>query len=54
MQSHVVEEHEVGDVESDGKDAEPEWLLQLEDLLFSSARSERNKATGETKHVFVV
>ena len=54
MQSHVVEEHAVEDVESDGKDAEPEWLLQFEDLLFSSAPSGRNKATGETKHVYVV
>lgn len=45
-QSHVVEENVVKDVESDGKDAGPEWLLQLEDLLFSSAPSERNKATA--------
>ncbi len=35
------------DVESDGQDAEPEWLLQLQEVLFSSAPSERNKATGE-------
>jgi len=54
VQSHAVEKHAVGDVDSDGKDAEPEWLLQLEDLLFSSAPSKRNKATGETKHVYVV
>ncbi len=51
MQSHVIEEHAVEDVESDGQDAEPEWLLQLQEVLFSSAPSERNKATGETKHV---
>ena len=54
MQSHAVEKHAVEDVDIDGKDVEPEWLLQLEDLLFLSAPSERNKATGETKHVYVV
>ncbi len=54
MQSHVVEEDVAEDVGSDDEDAETEWLLQLEDLLFSSAPSERNKATGETKHVYVV
>ena len=54
MQAHVVDENVVEDVQSDGKNAEPEWLLQLEDLLFSSAPSEQNKATGETKHVYVV
>ncbi|DBA85906.1 TPA: hypothetical protein ACH3X1_005450 [Trebouxia sp. C0004] len=45
-QSHVVEEDVVQDVESGGEDAEPEWLLQLEDLLFSGAPSEQNKATA--------
>ncbi|KAL0022984.1 hypothetical protein WJX79_002367 [Trebouxia sp. C0005] len=45
-QAHVVDENVVEDVQSDGKNAEPEWLLQLEDLLFSSAPSEQNKATA--------
>jgi len=54
VQSHVVEEDVEKDVESDGEAAEAEWLLQLEDLLFSSAPSERNKAKGETKYVYVL
>ena len=53
VQSHVIEEHAMEDVESDGQDAEPEWLLQLQEVLFSSAPSERNKATGVDKTFLV-
>lgn len=40
----VQERLDIGD-----EDAEAEWLLQLEDLLFSTAPSEQNKATGKKK-----